>query len=156
MPLGKIISGRVLHSGGNWLSWVIGSPKRSPVAGMPRASGLIHWDNGFRFRSHDGLNRREGAGGVVGGHMLQHVGCRLNRPLANLVHADLVPAVFTSHMSAACDISDPDVHASSLRSIVGWCREHWDSNAGVVVGKATVRSESRSQNGTVQTRGHSH
>src|SRR5216683_5810484 len=119
MPLGKIISGRVLHSGGNWLSWVIGSPKRSPVAGMPRASGLIHWDNGFRFRSHDGLNRREGAGGVVGSHMFQHVGCRLNWTLTNLVYADRVPAVFTCHKRAACDVSSPDVHASSLRSIVG-------------------------------------
>jgi len=128
MPLGKIISGRVLHSGGNWLSWVIGSPKRSPVAGMPRASGLIHWDNGFRFRSHDGLNRREGAGGVVGSHMFQHVGCRLNWTLTNLVYADRVPAIFACHKRAACDVSSPDVHASSLRSIVGRCRGHWDSD----------------------------
>jgi hypothetical protein len=42
------------------------------------------------------------------------------------------------------------VHALSLLSIGGQCRGHWDSNAGVVVGKATVRSESFSQNGTVQ------
>jgi hypothetical protein len=77
-----------------------------------------------------------GVGGIVGGHMLQHVGCRLNRPLAHLVHADFVPTVFTSHMSAARYASDPDVHSIGLRSIGGWCRGHWDSNAGVVVRKA--------------------
>src|SRR2546426_96499 len=81
-----------------------------------------------RLWSHAASARREGTGGVVGCHVLQHVGCCLNRPLTNLVHADLVPAVFASHMSAACDVSGPDVYASSLRSIGGRCRGHWDSN----------------------------
>jgi hypothetical protein len=55
----------------------------------------------------------------VGSHMLQHVGCRLNRALAHLVHADRVPAVLANHGSTPCDGSSPDVHASRLRSIAG-------------------------------------
>jgi len=87
----------------------------------------------------------------VGSHMFQHVRRRLNRPLANLVHADLVPAVFASHMSTTCNVSGRFVHGLSLRSIGGRRRAHWDRDAeGLVVGKATARSQSLSQNGTVQ------
>ena len=46
--------------------------------------------------------------------MLQHVGCRLERGLAHLVHADGVTAVAASHESAACNVSGRDVHALSL------------------------------------------
>jgi hypothetical protein len=67
----------------------------------------------------------------VGCHMLQHVRCRLNRPLTNLVHTDRMSAIFASHGSAARYASDPDVHASRLRSIGGRCRGHWDSDHGL-------------------------
>ena len=64
----------------------------------------------------------------MGSHMFQHVRRRLNRSLAHLVHADLVPTVFTLHVSATCNISGPDVHVLRLRSIVGRCQGHWDSD----------------------------
>jgi hypothetical protein len=57
----------------------------------------------------------------MGSHMFQHVRRRLNRPLANLVHTDLVPAISTSHVSAACNASGSDVHALSLLLFVGGC-----------------------------------
>jgi len=92
----------------------------------------------FGLRSDDAVNYREGTGGVVGSHMFQHVGCRLNRPLTNLVHADFVPAVFTRHGNAASDASDPDVHALTLRPIAGGCRGHWDSDLSLI---PTVRPD---------------
>jgi hypothetical protein len=51
--------------------------------------------------------------------MLQHVRRRSNGLLANLVHADRVPAVLTNHGGVACDGSSPDVHALRLRFKVG-------------------------------------
>ena len=67
----------------------------------------------------------------MGSHVFQHVGRGLNRPLTNLVHADRVSAVLANHGNAACGSSSPDVHASSLRSIGGGCRGHWDSDHGL-------------------------
>ena len=59
--------------------------------------------------------RREGTGGVVDSHMFQHVRCRLEGRLTQLVHADLVPAVAARHKSVACNIPSRCVHALSLR-----------------------------------------
>ena len=80
---------------------MIRRPKRSTAP-----QGERKWFDrryGLRFWFHDTLSHREGAGGVVGSHVFQHVGCRLNRSLTNLVHADRVPAVLANHRSAACD-----------------------------------------------------
>ena len=66
-------------------------------------------------------NRREGAGGVVGSHVLQNVRCGLKGLLTNLVHADRLPAVVACHQSATCDGSSRGVHPLSLRFIGGWC-----------------------------------
>ena len=78
-------------------------------------------EDGFRFRYYDALNCRKGTGGVMGSHVFQHVRCRLNGLLTNLVHADLVPTVFTCHKSAACNVSRRCVHALSLHSIGDCC-----------------------------------
>ena len=87
----------------------------------------------------------------MGSHMFQHVRRRLNRPLANLVHADLVPAVFASHMSTTCNVSGRFVHGLSLRSIGGRHRAYLGQRrGGAGCWKATGRSQSLSQNGTVQ------
>ena len=51
----------------------------------------------------------------MGSHMLKHVGYRLNGLLTNLVYADRVPAVFTSHISGTRNISAPHVHVLTLR-----------------------------------------
>src|ERR1700722_11132478 len=79
---------------------------------------LILWfsgEVGFRIRLSDILDRwREGTGGVVDGHMFQHVRCRLKGRLTNLVHAHRVPAVITYHKSAACNPSGRCVHVLSL------------------------------------------
>ena len=58
----------------------------------------------------------------MGSHMFQHVGCRLNGILTNLVHANRVPAVAAYHKSAACNPSSRGVHALSLRFNGGLCR----------------------------------
>jgi len=58
----------------------------------------------------------------MGSHVFQHVRCRLNGLLTNLIHADLVPAVFTCRKGAACNVSRRCVHALSLHSIGGCCR----------------------------------
>ncbi len=77
----------------------------------------------------------------MGSHMLQHIRRRLNRPLANLVHADCMPTIVTCHKDVARYVSSLFVHALSLRSIGGQCREHWNSITGLVVGRSKVRSE---------------
>ena len=64
-------------------------------------------------------------GGVVGSHVFQNLRRRLKRFLAHLVHADRVPAFFTRHKSAACDVSGRGVHALKLRFICLRCRGHW-------------------------------
>jgi hypothetical protein len=63
--------------------------------------------------------------------MLQHVGCRLNRSLAHLVHANFVSAVPADHRGVARNVSSRFVHALRLRSIGGQCRGHWDSDHGL-------------------------
>jgi hypothetical protein len=60
-------------------------------------------------------------GGVVGSHVLQDICRRLKRRLAHLVHADRVPAVFTRHKGAACNVSGSGVHALRQRFI------YWDA-----------------------------
>jgi hypothetical protein len=59
--------------------------------------------------------------------MFQHVRCRLNGILTNLVHADRVPAVITDHKGAACNPSGGYVHALSLRFNDGlpWALGQW-------------------------------
>jgi hypothetical protein len=87
---------------------------RSIGAGTHRTQAGSICGGDFRLRW------REGAGGFVGSHMLQHVRCRLEGRLTNHVHADRVPAIAACHQSAACDASSRGVHASSLRFINGW------------------------------------
>jgi hypothetical protein len=94
---------------------------RSIGAGTQRMRAGSICGGDFRFRW------REGAGGFVGSHMLQHVRCRLKGRLTNHFHADRVPAIVACHESAACDASSRGVHASSLLSIGGQCRGHWYS-----------------------------
>ena len=53
----------------------------------------------------------------MGSHVLQNVCRRLQRLLAHLVHADRVPAIFTSHKSAARNVSGRGVHTLRLRYI---------------------------------------
>lgn len=50
----------------------------------------------------------------MGSDVFQHVGCRLNGLLTNLVHADRVSAVFARHHSAR-GFSSRFVHTPSLR-----------------------------------------
>ena len=57
----------------------------------------------------------------MGSHVLQNVRCPLKGLLANLVHADRVPAIVACHEGAACDASRRDVHALRLLFIDGWC-----------------------------------
>jgi hypothetical protein len=68
---------------------------------------------------YDVPNWREGTGGVVDGHMFQHVRCRLKGRLTNRVHADRVPAVTTYHKSAAHNTSGRCVHV--LRLLFNGC-----------------------------------
>jgi hypothetical protein len=56
------------------------------------------------IRLHDIRSHREGAGGIVDSHVFQHIGCCLNRPLTNLVHADFVPAAFAGHKGFARNV----------------------------------------------------
>ena len=60
--------------------------------------------------------RREGAG-VVGSHVLQDFRCRLNRVVANHIHADSMPAIFARHKGAARNVSGRGVHTLRLRFI---------------------------------------
>jgi hypothetical protein len=83
--------------------------------------GQFDCGNDFQFRSKSAPNRREGAGSVVGSHVLQNVRRRLKRRLAHLVHADRVPAVFTNHKSAACNVSGRRVHSLRLHFIGRRC-----------------------------------
>jgi len=99
-----------------------------PLVGALGTTSLIwkrwQWfdcEDGFRFRYYDALNCRKGTRGVMGSHVFQHVRCRLNGLLTNLVHADLVPTVFTCHKSAACNVSRRCVHALNLHSIGDCC-----------------------------------
>jgi len=112
------------HCGGTGLNSVVGESGQSTA----ERAGLIHQfigGVGFRFRLRDMLHYwREGTGSVVDRHMLQHVRCRLKGRLANLVHADRVPAVTAYHESAACNLSGRCVHALSLRSGGGQSRTH--------------------------------
>jgi hypothetical protein len=99
----------------------LGTPKRSTRAGTPRA-----WANsitGTISGSREGTRPTEAkaGGGIVDSHVLQNVRRRLKRRLAHLVHADRVPAVFTSHKSTACNVSGRGVHASRLRFIGERC-----------------------------------
>jgi hypothetical protein len=96
-----------------------------------KRSEWLNCGDGLRFRSHDVRSHREGAGDIVGSHMFQHVGCRLNRSLTHLVYADRVAAIFASHRNAACNAFGPDIHALSLRFNRGRCRGHWDSDHGL-------------------------
>jgi hypothetical protein len=73
----------------------------------------------------------------VGRHMFQHIRCRLNWLLANLVHADCVPAVLAFRQSDACHVSGRGVHALRLRSIDGRRRARWDSNHRLLPAAAT-------------------
>jgi hypothetical protein len=57
--------------------------------------------------------------------VFQHVDCRLNGLLANLVHGDRVLAVFARHDSAACSFSGCCVHISSLRRSEEPCELGW-------------------------------
>jgi len=94
---------------------------RSPGAGTSRAwaNSITGTTSGFGRMTRP--NRREGAGGVVGSHVLQNVRCGLKGLLTNLVHADRLPAVVACHQSATCDGSSRGVHPLSLRFIGGWC-----------------------------------
>jgi hypothetical protein len=97
-----IVDAGIKSQVGNGLDWKIGGSKLSTEAGTTGvgASSL----GGFRCQSGSALNWRKGAGGAVDSHVLQHVRRRLKWRLANLVHADRVLAVFTSHRSVACNI----------------------------------------------------
>ena len=77
--------------------------------------GQFDCGNDFQFRSKSAPNRREGAGSVVGSHVLQNVRRRLKRRLAHLVHADRVPAIFARHKSVARNVSGRGVHTLRLR-----------------------------------------
>jgi hypothetical protein len=80
--------------------------------------------NGWEFR-RNAPNRAKAWEELWIAPLLQNVRCRLKWRLAHLVHADRVPAVFTSHKSTACNVSGRGVHALRLRCIGERCREHW-------------------------------
>jgi hypothetical protein len=63
----------------------------------------------------------------VSGHMFQHVGCRLNRSLAHLVHANFVSAVLADHRGIARNVSSRFVHGE------GWAASHDLTESGTLL-----------------------